>query len=88
MLNKPEGYICSVSDQFDRPTVTDIVKEEIPNVSLYPVGRLDYDTSGLLILTNDGDFTYKVTHPKNLYCCFKGRYNYQPSRSFAQGNKG
>ncbi len=65
MLNKPEGYICSVSDQFDRPTVTDIVKEEIPNVSLYPVGRLDYDTSGLLILTNDGDFTYKVTHPKH-----------------------
>ena len=65
MLNKPEGYICSVSDQFDRPTVTDIVKEDIPNVSLYPVGRLDYDTSGLLILTNDGDFTYKVTHPKH-----------------------
>lgn len=65
MLNKPEGYICSVSDQFDRPTVVDLVKEEIGNVSLYPVGRLDYDTSGLLILTNDGDFTYKVTHPKH-----------------------
>lgn len=65
MLNKPVGYICAVSDQFDRATVVDLVKEDIPNVSLHPVGRLDYDTSGLLILTNDGDFTYKVTHPKH-----------------------
>lgn len=65
MLNKPVGYICSVSDQFERETVVDLIKKEIPNVSLHPVGRLDYDTSGLLILTNDGDFTYKVTHPKH-----------------------
>lgn len=65
MLNKPEGYICSVTDQFERPTVIDLVKEELPKVSLHPVGRLDYDTSGLLILTNDGDFTYKITHPKH-----------------------
>ncbi len=65
MLNKPVGYICSVSDQFERNTVIDLLKEEIPNVSLHPVGRLDFDTSGLLILTNDGDFTYRVTHPKH-----------------------
>lgn len=65
MLNKPEGYICSVTDQFDRPTVIDIIKEDLPNVSLHPVGRLDFDTSGLLLLTNDGDFTYRITHPKH-----------------------
>ena len=65
MLNKPEGVICSVTDQFDRPTVIDIVKEDLPDVSLHPVGRLDFDTSGLLLLTNDGDFTYRITHPKH-----------------------
>lgn len=64
MLNKPYGYISAVKDQFDRPTVTDLIKEDL-NVSLYPVGRLDYDTEGLIFLTNDGDFTYRITHPKN-----------------------
>lgn len=64
MLNKPYGYISAVKDQFDRPTVLDLIKDEI-KVSLYPVGRLDYDTEGLLLLTNDGDFTYHITHPKN-----------------------
>ena len=62
-LNKPLGYVSSVKDQFDRPTVVDIVKEDI-SARIFPVGRLDYDTEGLLLLTNDGDFTYKVTHPK------------------------
>jgi len=63
VLNKPEGYITTVKDQFDRPSVLDLVgdiKERI-----YPIGRLDYETSGLLILTNDGDLTYKLTHPKH-----------------------
>lgn len=64
MLNKPVGYVTTVNDQFDRPTVIDLVKEDLKDVRLFPVGRLDYDTEGLLILTNDGDFTYKVTHPK------------------------
>ncbi len=64
MLNKPLGYISSVHDQFDRPTVVDLLKEEI-KANLYPVGRLDYDTEGLLLLSNDGDFTYKITHPKH-----------------------
>lgn len=64
MLNKPVGYVSTVSDQFDRPTVVDIVKKDLGNTRIFPVGRLDYDTEGLLLLTNDGDFTYKVTHPK------------------------
>lgn len=64
MLNKPIGYVSTVSDQFERPTVVDLVKKDLGNVRIFPVGRLDYDTEGLLLLTNDGDFTYKVTHPK------------------------
>lgn len=62
VLNKPVGVITSALDQFDRKTVVEIVniKERV-----YPVGRLDYDTSGLLLLTNDGDITYKMTHPSH-----------------------
>ncbi|MBQ7793134.1 MAG: rRNA pseudouridine synthase [Clostridia bacterium] len=63
MLNKPVGYVSTVSDQFDRPTVVDLLSEEI-KTRIFPVGRLDYETEGLLLLTNDGDFTYRVTHPK------------------------
>ncbi len=62
LLNKPVGYVTTVKEQFNRPCVTDLIKE---NIRVYPVGRLDMDTSGLLILTNDGDFTNKITHPKN-----------------------
>ena len=63
ILNKPIGYITTVKEQFDRPTVIELIKEKDTN--LLPVGRLDMYTSGALILTNDGDFIYKVTHPKN-----------------------
>ena len=63
VLNKPEGYVTTAKDQFNRPTVLDLVKDV--KERLVPVGRLDYDTSGLLILTNDGDAVYKLTHPKN-----------------------
>lgn len=63
MLNKPAGFVTTVSDDKDRDTVMSLVSE-IP-ARIYPVGRLDYDTEGLLILTNDGDLTYKITHPKN-----------------------
>jgi 23S rRNA pseudouridine2605 synthase len=63
VLNKPAGYVSSARDQFGRPTVVDLVQDI--NSRLYPVGRLDYDTSGLIILTNDGDFTYRLTHPKH-----------------------
>ena len=62
LLNKPIGYVTTVNDHFNRDTVLDLinVKERI-----IPVGRLDMYTSGALILTNDGDFVYKVTHPKH-----------------------
>ena len=63
-MNKPVGYITSVSDEFDRPTVMNLVEDEI-HTRVYPVGRLDFDTEGLLIMTNDGDLTYKLTHPKH-----------------------
>ena len=62
LLNKPIGYVTTVKDQFDRTTVMDLVKI---NEKVLPVGRLDMYTSGALILSNDGDFINKVTHPKN-----------------------
>lgn len=62
LLNKPIGYVTTVKDQFSRQTVLDLVKGV--NQRVVPVGRLDMYTSGALILTNDGDFVYKVTHPK------------------------
>ena len=63
LLNKPKGYITTVSDESGRKTVLDLVKESI-NQRLFPVGRLDRDTTGLLLLTNDGELTQKLTHPK------------------------
>lgn len=63
LLNKPEKYVTTVKDQFNRPTVMDLLPPSLKGV--HPVGRLDYNTSGLLLLTNDGDFTYKITHPKH-----------------------
>ena len=62
MMNKPPGTICAVSDDRGRTCVVDLIREEIP-ARLFPVGRLDYDTSGLLLLTNDGEFMQKLTHP-------------------------
>lgn len=64
MLNKPTGYVSTVKDQFERPTVIDLLGNEL-NARVFPVGRLDYETEGLLLMTNDGDFTYRVTHPKH-----------------------
>lgn len=62
LLNKPIGYVTTVKDQFKRQTVIDLIKGVKERI--VPVGRLDMYTSGALILTNDGDFVYKVTHPK------------------------
>ena len=62
LLNKPIGYVTTVKDQFDRPTVLDLVKVK---EKVLPVGRLDMYTSGALLLTNDGEFINKITHPKN-----------------------
>ncbi|WP_244835391.1 pseudouridine synthase [Clostridium sp. BJN0001] len=61
MLNKPEGYITSVKDEKDRLTILDIVK---CSERIYPVGRLDYDSSGLVLLTNDGSIYNKIIHPR------------------------
>ncbi len=63
MLNKPRGYVTTVSDEYDRKTVMDL----IPDIKerIYPVGRLDKDSEGLLIMTNDGSFTNCLTHPSH-----------------------
>ena len=60
MLNKPVGYITTSKEQFNRPSVLDLLKV---TERVFPVGRLDMDSEGLLLLTNDGDFTNKITHP-------------------------
>ncbi|MGN1223062.1 MAG: pseudouridine synthase [Christensenellales bacterium] len=61
LMNKPKGVICSNSDENGRKTVLDLVKT---NERIYCVGRLDYNSEGLLLLTNDGELSYKLTHPK------------------------
>jgi len=61
LLNKPAGYVTTTSDEKNRPTVLDLVKV---HQRIYPVGRLDYDTEGLLLLTNDGELANKLMHPK------------------------
>ncbi len=63
MLNKPVGFVTTVSDDKGRPTVMELVSDI--SARIYPVGRLDYDTEGLLLMTNDGDLTFRVTHPKH-----------------------
>ena len=63
LLNKPAGIITSVKDQFGRKTVIDLLGGEISR-RVFPVGRLDYDTTGLILLTDDGGFAYRVSHPK------------------------
>lgn len=62
LLNKPRGVISSVRDDKNRPTVVDYIDTD---VRIYPVGRLDYDTTGLILLTNDGELANRLAHPKN-----------------------
>ena len=64
VLNKPPGFLTTVSDPFGRPTVMDLLPPG--NTRLYPVGRLDLDTSGLLFFTNDGEMALALTHPRHL----------------------
>ncbi len=61
-LNKPRGYVCSQRDELKRRTVGELLPKEWSG--LYPVGRLDYDSEGLIFLTNDGEFTLRLTHPR------------------------
>ncbi len=63
MLNKPRGYVTTASDERGRPTVVELCREVGQRV--YPVGRLDMDSDGLLLLTNDGDLANKLTHPRH-----------------------
>lgn len=64
LLNKPKDYLTTTDDERGRKTVLDLIKKASP-IKVYPVGRLDRNTSGVLLLTNDGDLTQKLTHPKN-----------------------
>lgn len=61
VLNKPTGYLTAVSDKLGRRTVMDLIDSETKKTRIFPVGRLDYDTSGVLLLTNDGELSYKLT---------------------------
>jgi len=87
MLHKPEGVVTTVTDPFGRPTVMDLVPSD---VRLFPVGRLDQDTSGLLLMTNDGEWAQKLTHPKHetkkMYLAIvKGVPTAESLRKFRQG---
>ena len=62
LLNKPRGVVTTTSDEHGRKTVVSLIETD---KRIYPVGRLDYDTTGLILLTNDGEFTNNITHPKN-----------------------
>jgi len=64
MLNKPRGIMSSTVDRRGGKTVVDILPEKYRNLRLYPVGRLDKDSTGLILLTNDGDLTFRLTHPR------------------------
>jgi 23S rRNA pseudouridine2605 synthase len=65
LLNKPKGIVSTTSDERKRMTVVDLIKIPHGKEKIFPVGRLDYDTTGVLFLTNDGDFSNLLTHPKN-----------------------
>jgi len=64
MLHKPRGYVTTLSDEKDRKTVAELVKDCPARV--WPVGRLDMDSEGLLLMTNDGDLTHRLTHPSHM----------------------
>lgn len=90
MLNKPEGYVTTVSDPEGRPTVMNLVKKIRTRV--YPVGRLDFATSGLLLLTSDGELTRFLTHPsshvpKTYEVKVKGRIPPEAIRALREGPK-
>ncbi|MBK5262859.1 MAG: rRNA pseudouridine synthase, partial [Peptostreptococcaceae bacterium] len=63
MLNKPKGYITSLDDEKSRPIVSELISDI--EERLFPIGRLDFNTSGMLLMTNDGDLAYILTHPKH-----------------------
>lgn len=89
VLYKPEGYISAVTDQFNRKTVVDLIPSK---QQIFPIGRLDYDTSGILLLTNDGEFSNMMIHPKykiekEYYVRIKGLLRRESSIKLARGLK-
>lgn len=89
LLNKPKGYLCTVKDSFGRPTVLDLVGK---GRKVFPVGRLDLDTEGVLLLTNDGELAYRLTHPKfqvekTYLVTVKGEINERILKRFHKGIK-
>jgi 23S rRNA pseudouridine2605 synthase len=90
MLNKPAGVVSTVSDEKGRRTVLDLLPARYKKLRLYPVGRLDIDTTGLLLLTNDGDLTYRLTHPrfeheKEYLVRIKGRLTVEQNQRLEHG---
>jgi pseudouridine synthase len=87
-LNKPIRCVCSRKDEFDRPTIYELLPKEWGN--LYSVGRLDYDTEGLIFLTNDGQFALRLTHPryemsKKYLATVEGRVEHEMMQLFTRG---
>lgn len=90
MLNKPAGVITTTSDEKGRTTVLDFVPPKFLTSRLYPIGRLDKNSTGLLILTNNGNMTYQLTHPKfehekEYYVAIKGKLNQKEKEKLARG---
>ncbi len=88
MLNKPTGVVTTKKDRFAKMTVFDLLPEELRH--LHPVGRLDKDTEGLLLLTNDGPLTYRLTHPKfaiekTYYVFIKGHLSLETKNKLEKG---
>lgn len=88
MMYKPRGYVTTMSDEQGRKCVADIIAKE--RIRLYPVGRLDKDSEGLLLLTNDGDLAHKLTHPRNnipktYRVIVKGAINREHIKNFENG---
>lgn len=69
LMNKPKGFITTMNDPFDRRTIKDLIPDKFLDAGVHPVGRLDKDTSGLILLTNDGELSNKMMHPR--YNCEK-----------------
>jgi pseudouridine synthase len=87
-LNKPPGIVCSRKDEFDRPSIYDLLPNEWKH--LHSVGRLDYKSEGLIFLTNDGEFSLRLTHPrygvrKKYIATIEGRLEPEVLRKFTQG---
>lgn len=87
LMNKPKHTLCTVSDDKDRDTVMQYIDDRH---RIFPVGRLDFETTGLLLLTNDGDFSYKMTHPrhhipKTYECAVNGVLTDQQARMLSRG---